>query len=83
MLRSGKMSYADALTRFKDQIVQSMKPYAPGIPEDRLWIIVKDITLDMSPEQAQASAISNFKKNFATGGRVQAASGGLINILKL
>jgi len=52
-----------------------MKPYAPGIPEDRLWIIVKDITLDMSPEQAQASAIANLKKNFAKGGRVGYSQG--------
>ena len=85
-LRLNRMGFdggGDALTRFKDAIVQDMKPYAPGICEDRLWVLVKDITLDMSPEEAQASVIANFKKNFATGGRVQAASGGLINILKL
>ena len=85
-LRLNRMGFdggGDALTRFKNAIVQDMKPYAPGISEDRLWVLVKDITLDMSPEEAQASVIANFKKNFATGGRVQAASGGLINILKL
>ena len=85
-LRLNRMGFdggGDALIRFKDAIVQDMKPYAPGISEDRLWVLVKDITLEMSPEEAQASVIANFKKNFATGGRVQAASGGLINILKL
>ena len=81
--RMGFDGGGDPLTRFKDSIVQSMKPYAPGISEDRLWILVKDITLDMSAEEAQASVVENFKKGFATGGRVQAASGGLINILKI
>ena len=74
--RVGFDSGGDPLTRLKNQIVESMKPYAPGISEDRLWIIVKDITLDMSPEQAQESAIANFKKNFAKGGRVGFDSGG-------
>ena len=49
-----------------------MRPYAPGVSEDKLQLIVKDITLDMSPEQAQASAKANFIKVFgmAKGGRV-------------
>ena len=60
------------LQRLKQEIVESMKPYAPGVPENRLQIIVKDITFDMSPEEAQASAVSNFQKLFgmASGGRV-------------
>jgi hypothetical protein len=73
------------LQKLKQEIVDSMKPYAPGISENRLQAIVKDITLDMSPEEAQASAVSNFQKMFgmATGGRVRAASGGLADILKV
>ena len=73
------------LQKLKQEIVDSMKPYAPGISESKLQAIVKDITLDMSPEEAQASAVSNFQKMFgmATGGRVRAASGGLADILKV
>jgi len=73
------------LQKLKQEIVESMKPYAPGVPESKLQIIVKDITLDMTPEEAQASAVSNFQKIFgmATGGRVRAASGGLADILKV
>ena len=67
------------LQKLKQEIVDSMKPYAPGISENRLQAIVKDITLDMSPEEAQASAVSNFQKMFgmATGGRVQLEDGTL------
>ena len=79
IVRLGFDGGGDPLTRLKNQIVEGMKPYAPGISEDRLWIIVKDITLDMSPEEAQASAIANFKKNFAKGGRVGYSSGGNYN----
>ena len=75
IVRLGFDGGGDPLTRLKNQIVESMKPYAPGVSEDRLWIIVKDITLDMSPEQAQASAIANLKKNFAKGGRVGYSQG--------
>ena len=59
-----------------------MKPYAPGdVTEDQLQLVVKDITLDMTPEQAQASALSNFRKLFgmADGGRVGYSSGGNYN----
>ena len=76
----------DALTRFKNEIVNSMKPYAPGIPEDRLWLIVKDITLDMTGEEAQRSAIGNFNKYFgsyAVGGRVGYKDGSDPNRIKL
>ena len=60
------------LQKLKQEIVESMKPYAPGVPESKLQIIVKDITFDMSPEEAQASAVSNFQKLFgmSTGGNV-------------
>ena len=52
-------------------------------------MIVKDINLDMSPEEAQASMSANFTKVFGSsgmfskGGRVRAASGGLADILKV
>ena len=49
------------LQKFKQEIVESMKPYAPGdITENQLQLIVKDITLDMTAEQAQASVKENF-----------------------
>ena len=58
------------LQQLNQEIVDSMKPYAPGVPEDQLQLIVKDITFDMSPAEAQASAKANFIKLFgmATGG---------------
>ena len=67
------------LQKLKQEIVESMRPYAPGVPENKLQIIVKDITFDMSPEEAQASAVSNFQKLFgmASGGRVGYKKGGL------
>jgi hypothetical protein len=61
------------LQKFRQEIVESMKPYAPGdVTEDQLQLVVKDITLDMTAEQAQASALSNFRKLFgmADGGRI-------------
>ena len=74
-----------SLQRLKQIIVDDMMSKT-GVSEDKLQLIVKDITLDMNPDQIQASIVENFKKNFgsyATGGRVPASSGGLINILKL
>ena len=69
------------LQKLKQEIVESMRPYAPGVPENKLQIIVKDITFDMSPEEAQASAVSNFQKLFgmANGGRVGYAKAGLVD----
>ena len=61
------------LQKLRQEIVDSMRPYAPGdVTEDQLQLIVKDITLDMTAEQAQASAKTNFIKLFgmASGGRV-------------
>ena len=68
------------LQKLKQEIVESMRPYAPGVPENKLQIIVKDITFDMSPEEAQASAVSNFQKLFgmANGGRVGYEKGGIV-----
>ena len=69
------------LQKLKQEIVESMRPYAPGVSENKLQIIVKDITFDMSPEEAQASAVSNFQKLFgmANGGRVGYAKAGLVD----
>ena len=83
--RMGFDSGGTSLQRLKQIIVDDMMSKT-GVSEDKLQLIVKDITLDMNPDQIQASIVENFKKNFgsyATGGRVQASSGGLINILKL
>ena len=83
--RMGFDSGGTSLQRLKQMIVDEMMSKT-GVSEDKLQLIVKDITLDMNPDQIQASIVENFKKNFgsyATGGRVQASSGGLINILKL
>ena len=53
-----------------------MKGYAPAdVTEDQLQLVVKDITLDMTAEQAQASALSNFRKLFGM------AKGGLAGML--
>jgi len=65
-----------ALQRLRQEIVDSMKGYAPGdVTEDQLQLVVKDITLGMTPEQAQASALSNFRKLFGM------AQGGLATML--
>ena len=69
------------LQRLRQEIVDSMRPYAPGnVTEDQLQLIVKDITLDMTAEQAQASAKNNFIKLFgmANGGRAGYNSGQLV-----
>jgi len=64
------------LQRLRQEIVDSMKGYAPAdVTEDQLQLVVKDITLDMTPEQAQASALSNFRKLFGM------AEGGLAYML--
>ena len=69
------------LQRLRQEIVDSMRPYAPGnVTEDQLQLIVKDITLDMTAEQAQTSAKNNFIKLFgmADGGRAGYAGGKLV-----
>ena len=61
------------LQKLRQEIVDSMKGYAPAdVTEDQLQLVVKDITLDMTAEEAQASALSNFRKLFsmADGGRI-------------
>ena len=58
--RAGFDGGGSPLQQLKQEIVDSMKPYAPGVPEDQLQLIVKDITFDMSPAEAQASAKANF-----------------------
>ena len=82
IVRLGFDGGGSPLQRLRQEIVDSMKPYAPGdVTEDQLQLVVKDITLDMTPEQAQASALSNFRKLFgmADGGRVGYSSGGNYN----
>jgi len=69
------------LQKLRQEIVESMKPYAPGdVTEDQLQLVVKDITLDMTAEEAQASALSNFRKLFgmADGGRAGYEDGGML-----
>ena len=60
------------LQRLRQEIVESMRPYAPGVSEDKLQLIVKDIHLGMTAEEAQASAKANFIKLFGM------ADGGII-----
>ena len=82
IVRLGFDGGGSPLQRLRQEIVDSMKPYAPGdVTEDQLQLVVKDITLDMTPEQAQASALSNFRKLFgmADGGRVGYSLGGNYN----
>ena len=80
MAEGGRINFdggGSPLQKFKQEIVESMKPYAPGdITEDQLQLIVRDITLDMTAEQAQASALSNFRKLFsmADGGMLVQSS---------
>ena len=50
------------LQKLKQGLVDSMRPYAGNIKEDQLQLIVRDITLDMTAEQAQTSAKNNFIK---------------------
>ncbi len=81
MKKGGRINFdsgGSALQKLKQEIVESMKPYAPGVPESKLQIIVKDINLGMTTEEAQASAVSNFQKLFgmADGGRVSFRGGG-------
>ena len=73
--RVGFDSGGSPLQKFRQEIVESMKPYAPDdVTEDQLQLIVKDITLDMTAEQAQASALSNFRKLFSM------AEGGIVGL---
>ncbi len=76
--RTGFDGGGSPLQRLRQEIVDSMRPYAPDyITEDQLQLVVKDITLDMTAEQAQESAKANFIKLFgmAEGGRVPFAMG--------
>jgi hypothetical protein len=49
------------LQKLKQEIVESMRPYAPGVPENKLQIIVKDITFDMSPKKRKHPQYLTFK----------------------
>ncbi|MDC0051992.1 hypothetical protein OAJ17_04630 [Acidimicrobiaceae bacterium] len=77
------------LQRLRQSLVDDLMYQFPSMKEEDMQMIVKDINLDMSPEEAQASMSANFTKVFGSsgmfskGGRVRAASGGLAGILKL
>ena len=83
--RTGFDSGGTGNQKLREAMAQMIMTKVPGIPESDIQIIVKDINIGMSPSEAQASVKANFMKlyGYAEGGRVQAASGGLINILKL
>jgi len=84
MAEGGRIAFdggGSPLQRLRQEIVDSMRPYAPGdVTEDQLQLVVKDITLDMTAEQAQASAKANFIKLFgmAEGGRAGYNDGQLV-----
>jgi hypothetical protein len=63
------------LQRLRQSIVNDLLKNFPGIPEADLQIIVKDINLDMSPEEAQASMTANFSKLYGK------AQGGIARML--
>jgi hypothetical protein len=77
------------LQRLRQSLVDDLMYQFPSMKEEDMQMIVKDINLDMSPEEAQASMSANFTKVFGSsgmfskGGRVRAASGGLADILKV
>ena len=83
--RIGLDSGGTAIQKLRQDLVDNMAKYAPGIPESKLQEIVKDITFDMSSEEVQKTVRTGLINLFgmATGGRVQAASGGLARILNL
>jgi hypothetical protein len=63
------------LQRLRQSLVDDLMAKVPGIPEEDLQIIVKDINLDMSPEEAQASVKANFLQLYGK------AQGGLAGML--
>jgi len=63
------------LQKLRQEIVDSMKPYAPGVPEEKLQIIVKDINFDMSSEEVQNTVRQGFINLFGM------AKGGLATML--
>jgi hypothetical protein len=83
--RIGLDSGGTAIQKLRQDLVDNMAKYAPGIPESKLQEIVKDINFDMSSEEVQKTVRAGLINLFgmATGGRVQAASGGLARILNL
>ena len=83
--RIGLDSGGTAIQKLRQDLVDNMAKYAPGIPESKLQEIVKDINFDMSSEEVQKTVRTGLINLFgmATGGRVRAASGGLARILNL
>ena len=66
--------------RMREAMAQMIMTKVPGIPESDIQIIVKDINIGMSPEDAQASVKANFLKLYgmAEGGRVPLAGGAIV-----
>ena len=87
--RIGFDSGGSPLQRLRQSLVDDLMYKFPSMKEEDMQMIVKDINLGMSTEEAQASMSANFTKAFgssgmfSTGGRVRAASGGLADILKV
>jgi hypothetical protein len=83
--RTGFNGGGTQLQRMRQALIDSIKVKVPGIPESDLQIIVKDINLDMSPEDAQASVKANFMKlyGYAEGGRVGFGIGSVPKAFKL
>ena len=73
------------LQQLRQSLVDSLMYKFPSMKEEDMQMIVKDINLDMSPEEAQASMSANFTKvfgssgMFSTGGRVGYAKAGLVD----
>ena len=71
------------LQQLRQSLVDDLMYKFPNMKEQDMQMIVKDINLDMSPEEAQASMSGNFTKvfgssgMFSTGGRVPLAGGKL------
>ena len=65
--------------RLKAALIEDLKTKVPGISLDQLQFIVKDITEDMSADEAQKSVLKNLSVfSMAEGGKV---SSGLARIL--
>jgi len=81
--RIGFDSGGSPLQRLRQSLVDDLMYKFPNMKEQDMQMIVKDINLDMSPEEAQASMSGNFTKvfgssgMFSTGGRVPLAGGKL------
>ncbi len=71
------------LQQLRQSLVDDLMYKFPSMKEEDMQMVVRDINLDMSPEEAQASMSSNFTKIFgslfSTGGRVGYATAGVVD----